>query len=443
MSIFNDFPVMPEEETQAPVNSTSVPHSREAEEATVGAIFINPDLFAEISQFLPHDDFYIHRHKYIWQAFTTLHIKRSPIDLLTVANELTNTGKLTEVGGPAYLTSLVNQVPSSLNAISYAQIVRGCAERRKGIAFANELATAAYDESKLFDLRQAAMKAVQSNGGQTRRVSTKEAASRAIDQMIQNPNFCITGISNVDNKIGGLFQDELEILAGYQGSGKSALKIQIMFKNADAKKHVLDCSLEMTAAQVWMRKACADLEIDLNQLRSGKVDSDTRGKVSRYAAELAEKYHKYITIYEAPMTPADILSATMLEKPDLVLIDHLRLITGKAAKDNRTEWYNDCIRFLRQEVAKGEHVNVMLLHQINRSAFKESRRPSMHDLAFAGEDDADGVYLLYRSPEEPINNLADMEMIVDKSRFGWTGTEKAKFHLTKQTFYNIDHTPRY
>ena len=413
----------------------TVPHSREAEEAVVGAVLINPNIFPEVSQFLAPDDFYIYRLRIIWAAFLHLHVRRIAIDILTVEERLTANDELTEIGGPAFITSLINATPTSLNAVDYGRIVKEHAERRKGIAFGSELAREAYDLSESFDLRSKAIKVIQASGGKTRRVTPSDAASQAFDQ-INNHQFCEFGISSVDDRIGGLFVDELEIVAGYQGTGKSALKIHAMRHNADQKKRVLDASLEMSAAQIWMRMACGDLQIDLNQVRSGRVSDHTMATVTHKLEELAEHYKDKIVIYEAPMSPADILSATIIEQPDIVLVDHLRLLTGKSSKENPIEWYNSCIRFLRQEVAKGEHVNVMLLHQINRSSFKESRRPSIHDLAFAGEDDPDSIFLLYRKPTEPgsTSPIAQMEIIVDKSRFGWTGIEDIAFHLTKQIF---------
>ena len=106
---------LPSEETAAP-SAPSIPHSREAEEAVVGAVLINPEVYYDVAQFLQADDFYIHRHQWIWEAFTSLHEQRIPIDLLTINEELDRKGQLTEIGGPAYLTGLVNQVPTSLNA---------------------------------------------------------------------------------------------------------------------------------------------------------------------------------------------------------------------------------------------------------------------------------------------------------------------------------------
>src|SRR5512147_2079162 len=151
---------LPPEQTTAPA-SPSIPHSREAEEAVVGAVLINPEVYYDVAQFLSADDFYIHRHKWIWEAFTSLHEQRIPIDLLTVSDELGRRNQLNEIGGPAYLTSLVNQVPSSLNAESYGRIVEGHSVRRKMINAANQIASIAYNEkTSVDDVMNEAEKAV-------------------------------------------------------------------------------------------------------------------------------------------------------------------------------------------------------------------------------------------------------------------------------------------
>ena len=134
------------QEHPAPATATVIPHSREAEEAVIGAVFINPEVYYDVAQFLNADDFYIHRLRWIWEAFVSLHEQRIPFDPLTVANELDKRGQLNEIGGRAYLTSLINQVPSSLNAESYGRIVEGYSVRRKMINAANQIASTAYNE---------------------------------------------------------------------------------------------------------------------------------------------------------------------------------------------------------------------------------------------------------------------------------------------------------
>ena len=136
---------LPNYEIPAPAPQV-VPHSREAEEAVLGAVLINPEAYYDVAQFLQADDFYIHRHRWIWEAFTRLHEQRIPIDFLTVSEELEQLGQLAEIGGPAYLTSLINNVPTSLHAEAYGHIVEETSIRRRMLTAANEIAKLAYQE---------------------------------------------------------------------------------------------------------------------------------------------------------------------------------------------------------------------------------------------------------------------------------------------------------
>ena len=155
-----DFPP-PEEPTadQAPVpvqgasvpSASGIPHNREAEEAVVGAVLIDPEAYYDLAQFLQADDFYIHRHRWIWEAFTRLHEKRIPLDFLTVSEELESAGQLAEIGGPAYLTALLNQVPTSLHAEAYGRMVEAAAIRRRMLTAANQIATMAYNEQETIE----------------------------------------------------------------------------------------------------------------------------------------------------------------------------------------------------------------------------------------------------------------------------------------------------
>jgi replicative DNA helicase len=123
-----------------------VPHSREAEEAVLGAVLINPEAYYEVSQFLRPEDFYILRHRWLWESFMRLQERRAPIDFLTVVEELDQVGQLNEVGGPVYITTLINNVPSSLHAEAYGRIIEQTAIRRRMLEAANQIAKLAYQE---------------------------------------------------------------------------------------------------------------------------------------------------------------------------------------------------------------------------------------------------------------------------------------------------------
>ena len=139
----------------------SQPNSREAEEAVLGSVLLNPDSYYEISQILNPEDFYIIRNQWIWSAFMRLHEKRIPIDILTISEDLQEHGQLAEIGGQAYLLALVNQTPTSLHAEAYSKIVEHNAIRRSMLTSANEMAKMAYDQEKEVDtIIDAAEKAV-------------------------------------------------------------------------------------------------------------------------------------------------------------------------------------------------------------------------------------------------------------------------------------------
>ena len=418
-----------------------VPNDVQSEEAVIGSLLISPDMYYQVSAILQPADFYVHRNAWVFEAISNLVKASIEIDTLTVSSELDRMGK-SDYGGPAYLTELVLSSPNSYNAASYARLVKDKAILRGLISMANNVATLAHSSKPIDEIltlsQSEAVKATER--GNTKRISAKEAASRAIDLVIAHPRYFSFSIPSLDMRMGGIFPERLYIWAGYQGSGKSALKIQNCRRNAELGFKVLDISLEMSAEQTWLRMACGDLGVDFDSVLSGKIDTDTRTLVVDKAAELGEMYEKNLVIYPAPMSLMDIAAVAKMERPDIIWIDHSRLISGKPKDYSALDWATHIPTFLRQNVAKANNgISVHLLQQINRSSNKENRRPNMHDLKFAGEDDPDMVTLLYR-PEanEEMNDLpfgqVKVEFICDKNRFGWTGTEDVIFNLPNQEF---------
>jgi replicative DNA helicase len=127
------------------------PHSREAEEAVVGSVLINPDVLYDLELILKDQDFYIHKLGFVWAAFVRMRGRHVPIDMLTITEELSDMGRLDEIGGPAFLTALLNASPTSLHAEAYARIIKACSIRRELILRANQIATLAYDAKKSVD----------------------------------------------------------------------------------------------------------------------------------------------------------------------------------------------------------------------------------------------------------------------------------------------------
>ena len=309
----------PETESAAPASQTPsvVPHSREAEEAVVGAVLINPEAYYDVAQFLAADDFYIHRNKWIWEAFMRLHEQRIPVDLLTLAEELDRSNLLADVGGSAYITSLINQVPSSLNAESYGRIVEGHSIRRKMITAANKIASIAYNEaSTVDDVMNEAEKAV-FNVSERRLKHDLQPISAVlsdyydrIDDLAKRPeeiHGVPTGFIDLDRMLTGLQPSDLLIIAGRPGQGKTGFLLSIA-KNAALthKKHVAIFSLEMSNEQVVQRLIAQETGIDSQRLRNGKLQ-ENEWPLFTHAVEVFSDTHIYLDDTPA-ITPLQLLS---------------------------------------------------------------------------------------------------------------------------------------
>jgi len=444
---------LPQEEITAPATSTAVPHSREAEEAVVGAVFINPEVYYDIAQFLTADDFYIHRHKWIWEAFNYLHESRVPIDLLTVTNELERRGQLSEIGGPAYLTSLVNQVPSSLNAESYGRIVEGHSIRRKMIGAANQIASIAYNEkSSVDDVMNEAEKAV-FNVSERRlkhdltpiKTVLSEYYDR-IDDLAKRPDDIHgvpTGFIDLDKMLTGLQPSDLLIIAGRPGQGKTGFLLSIaMNAGLIHKKKVAIFSLEMSNEQVVQRLIAQQTGIDSQRLRTGKLNDDEWPKFT-HAIEVFGDTHIYLDDTPA-ITPLQLRTKCrrlhMEFGLDLVIVDYLQLMGGDQRTDNRVQEVSHISRSLKI-LARELNVPVLAAAQLSRAVEQRSdKKPVLSDLRESGslEQDADIVMFIYRPDQYEKDTVKQnvAEIIVAKHRNGPVGSVELVFRGELAKFEN-------
>ncbi|HEX2993005.1 MAG TPA: replicative DNA helicase [Anaerolineales bacterium] len=440
-------------QSPAPATSTAVPHSREAEEAVVGAVFINSEVYYDIAQFLTADDFYIHRHKWIWEAFTSLHEQRIPIDLLTVSDELDRRGQLGELGGPAYLTSLVNQVPSSLNAESYGRIVEGYSVRRKMINAANQIASIAYNErTSVDDVMDEAEKAV-FNVSERRLKHDLQPISNVlsdyydrIDDLAKRPDDIHgvpTGFIDLDKMLTGLQPSDLLIIAGRPGQGKTGFLLSIA-KNAGLthKKHVAIFSLEMSNEQVVQRLIAQETGIDSQRLRTGQLREE-EWPLFTHAIEVFGDTHIYLDDTPA-ITPLQLRTKCrrlhMEFGIDLIIIDYLQLMGGDTRNDNRVQEVSYISRNLKI-LARELNVPVLAAAQLSRAVEQRSdKRPVLSDLRESGslEQDADIVMFIYRPDQYEKDTVKQnvAEIIIAKHRNGPVGSVELVFRGALAKFEN-------
>ncbi|HUN07090.1 MAG TPA: replicative DNA helicase [Aggregatilineales bacterium] len=208
----------------------AIPYSQEAEEAAIGAVLINPDSYYGLSAFLKEDDFYLLRHRLIWQALDRLAGRSQPIDYLTLVQELRDLNALNDIGGPAYLTQLMNNTPTSVHAEVYGRIVEGAATRRRLIAAADQIKSVAgmqdltvqeviaQSEAKLFDVTERQLT--------KELIPMREAMNmyyERIEQLMYNKDGALgvpSGFKDLDKLLGGLQKSDLLLFAGRPGMGK-------------------------------------------------------------------------------------------------------------------------------------------------------------------------------------------------------------------------------
>ena len=430
-----------------------VPHSREAEEAVIGAVLINPEAYYDVAQFLQSDDFYIHRHRWIWEVFNRLHERRTPIDFLTVSEELDQLGRLAEAGGPAYLTALINNVPTSLHAEAYGRLVEETAIRRRMLTAANDIAKLAYQEETAIDaVMDEAEKAI---FGVSERRMTRDLQSiqqvlsdyyDRIDQLASRDEDTYgvpTGFIDLDRLLGGLQPSDLLIIAGRPGMGKTAFMLSAA-KNAAQihKKHVAIFSLEMSNEQLVQRLIAQETGIDSQRLRTGKLE-EHEWPIFTHAIEVLSDTHVFLD--DTPgLTPLQLRTKARrlhLEyQIDLILIDYLQLMSGGLRTDNRVQEVSHISRNLKI-LARELNVPVLAAAQLSRAVEQRAdKEPQLSDLRESGslEQDADVVMFIHRpemyEKDALKQNIAQIK--VSKHRNGPVGTIELVFRNNLAKFEN-------
>lgn len=405
-----------------PTEIQSQPHSRQAEEAVLGSILIDSEAYFSVAQFLKADDFYIVRNRWIWEAFTRLHERRNPIDYLTVCQELEQQNQINEVGGPAYVMSLINQTPSSLNAEAYGRLVEETSVRRRMLTAANELARLAYDQKKTVDtIMDEAEKSIFSIS--ERRVARDlqpiqqvlsevydrvDLLSKRDEEILGVP----TGLVDLDRLLGGLQKSDLLIIAGRPGMGKTGFMLSVM-KNAAQryKKHVAMFSLEMSNEQLVQRLIAQETGIDTQRLRTGRLSEDEI-PLFTHAIEVLGDTHIYLDDTPA-ITPLQLRTKCRrlhLEyELDLIVVDYLQLMAGDMRTDNRVQEVSYISRNLKV-LARELNVPVLTAAQLSRTVEQRAdKRPVLSDLRESGCLTGDTLITLSTGERLPIASLVGQQ----------------------------------
>mgnify|MGYP001104392664 CR=1 FL=1 len=421
-----------------------VPQNTEAEEAVLGSLLIDPEALFRVSPFLNPEDFYIQKHGWIYHTILRLHERREPIDFVTVCDELERQDRLEEIGGAAYVTHLINVVPSAIHVEAYGHIVEQDAIRRRLLDAASRIAQLAYQEDQ--DVDQTVDRAEQALFSVSERRITRDLAP--VQQVIRRyydrieylydhqdePLGVPTGFIDLDRLLGGLQRSDLILIAARPSVGKTSLGISIARHAADVSQRVAIFSLEMSSEQVVQRMVSAETGIDAQRLRLGELQEREWPLFVQATGRLSD-----LPLYIDDTPSISVLQMRTKARRlhaehgiDLILVDYLQLMTaGDMRSESRVQEVSYISRSLKG-LARELDVPVVAISQLSRAVEQRSdKRPILADLRASGslEQDADVVMFIYRDEmynqdtEKP--NIA--EVIISKHRNGPTGTVQLFF----------------
>jgi replicative DNA helicase len=432
------------------------PQNLDAEKSLLGAVLIDEETLADISEHVTPKDFYEKSHGIIYGAMMRLYERHKPVDLLTLTDELKRKKELELIGGSAYLTELTNYVPTAAHAEAYAELVAQKAVRRRLIKASGEISELGYDEEtttqELLEKAEAELFSVSDQSLKQDLVSIETILTESFDRMeeLHRNKGALrgirTGYRDLDNMTAGLQRSDLIILAARPAMGKTTLVTNLAYNVATvAKQPVLFFSLEMSKEQLVDRMLADSSGVDAWNIRTGNLSDEDFGKLSEAMGELAEAP---IFIDDTPglsvLEMRTKARRAMHENPlGLIIIDYLQLMQGSGRDGgNRVQEVSEISRGLKL-IARELNVPVIALSQLSRSVEARSPQiPQLADLRESGsiEQDADIVMFIYReayyNPETERENITDL--IIAKHRNGPTGKVELYFHPERLRFVSLD-----
>ena len=445
------------------MSSTHVelPQSDEAERSVLGAVLVDNEHLDSVADLLSQEDFYRGAHQAIFAAMVEMSDQNEPIDVLTLSNRLSGMGRLDEIGGPVYLSQLMDGIPRLLNVRFYARIVRDRSVRRQLIRTANELvseATAGEGEiEQVLGNAERKIFAIAEQRMSTEFASIKSLLQESLDQIEKrqqaqtNITGVPTGFAEFDDLTSGMQPGDLILLAARPSMGKTAWALSAM-QNAAIRygKKVAIFSLEMSSVQLAMRMLFSEARVDMQKMRRGVLSDHHWSKLI--------KAYKRLNQAQVFMDDQGGVNATEMRAKarrlaasqglDLIVVDYLQLMGGSGRTENRQQEISQISRSLK-EMARELNVPVLALSQLSRAPDQRTgdHRPHLSDLRESGslEQDADVVGFIFREEvylrregKEPGDKEGIAEIIVAKQRNGPIDTVKLAFIKEWTRFENLE-----
>jgi replicative DNA helicase len=433
------------------------PQSLEAEMSILGGILIDNDAINRVLEMLLPEDFYRESHRKIFQAMMKLSDLREPCDLITMTDILKKAGELEEIGGAAYLATLVDYVPTAANIAYYCKMVKEKSTNRKLISVATEIVSRGYDEQadveELLDIAQKEIYEISENKSRPQYVPVQAIIKDAMNILknLYDQKEHVTGVPtgyiDLDHKTAGFQPGNLVIIAARPSMGKTTLALNIA-EYASANPHnkkktpTVIFSLEMGKEELVMRFLASIARVDFGRMRTGHFHDSDWPRLAQAAGII---HNAKIFIDDSPsISVLELRSKARRLKSEhdigLVIVDYLQLMRGGANPESRQQEISEISRALKA-LAKELNVPVVALSQLNRELEKRSdKRPMMSDLRESGaiEQDADVIMFVYREsvycedcrkPDVTCSkgHERNAEVIIGKQRNGALGTIELTF----------------
>ncbi len=442
------------------------PQSVDVEASLLGSILIDPDAIVKVADSIHPNDFYDDRHRLIYESSLRLYEQQSPIDVITLTEDMRAEGVLKDVGGPGYITQLTNTVPTATHAEQYAAIISTKSIRRRLIAASNEIAQIGHDEKRtiaeLVEEAETRLFEVSQRHVGSDVMSMEDVLAESFERLdaLHKDKGSIRGVStgykDMDNLLAGFQKSDLLILAARPAMGKTALALNLAQNVAvDTDSSVLYFSMEMSKEQLVDRMLASESGVNSWNLRTGNLSDADFEKIGHAMGVLSEAK---LYIDDTPgITISELRTKARREahknKIGLVVVDYLQLMSGGtrfSGSDNRVQEISEISRGLKG-VARELNVPVLALSQLSRSVESRSPQiPQLADLRESGsiEQDADVVAFIYRedyyNPDES-DRPNIMDVLIKKHRNGPTGKVELYFDRERQKIRSLDtkHTSQF
>ncbi len=430
------------------------PHNLEAEQSVLGSLLIDRDAIIRVASMLKADDFFHGANGTIFQAIIDLYNRREPTDFVTLTDELQRRERLDQVGGVAYLSSLLNAVPTAVHIEYYGKIVERTATLRRLINAGASIVSIGYRDG--VDVEEAMDASERAIFDVSQRRTTRDFRSIAevldgffdqIDHMQKNRDSLVgvpTGYTDLDKLTGGLQKSDLIIIAARPSVGKTAFALGVAYGAAVKHKRTVGIfSLEMSAEQLVQRLLATETGIDSHRIRLGQIDDKELGRMTSAFGKLAEA--QIFIDDSAGLTIMELRSkARRLQAEhglDMLVIDYLQLMQGSRS-DNRVQEISEISRGLKG-IARELNIPVISLSQLSRAVeARADHRPLLSDLRESGsiEQDADVVMFIYREElyDENTENKGVAEISVSKHRNGPVGKVNLRFVQRTARFADLE-----